>query len=50
MVPDFFFVFAWLIGLSTVFIRQHVVLDIAAGFLLAELMWQFFGKRNITKT
>ena len=45
----FSFVFAWLIGLSTVFIRQHVVLDIAAGFLLAELMWQFFGKTKYYK-
>ena len=45
----FSFVFAWLIALSTVLIRQHVVVDIAAGFLLAEAMWQFYGKMKYYK-
>lgn len=36
-------VFCVLICLSTLYTRQHVILDWAAGFAVAEIGWQLFG-------
>jgi membrane-associated phospholipid phosphatase len=37
-------VFAWLIILSTLFIKQHVIADVAAGIVLGEIVFRITGR------